>query len=70
MRLDLDACAIIYAIEGVQQFRDAVLARIAQVEASPDGMLITSRLSRLECRVKPLCDQNAPLLGHYDGLLR
>lgn len=67
MRLYLDACSIIYAIEGLPQFRDAVLARIAHVEANPDGILITSRLSRLECRVKPLRDRQTELLAHYEG---
>ncbi len=67
MRLYLDSCCIIYAIEGVPQFREPVLERIAKVEASADGVLLTSRLSRLECRVKPLKDGNADLLSIYDS---
>jgi hypothetical protein len=47
MRLYLDACCIIYAIEGLPQFRDPVLSRLQTLEAMPDGVLITSRLSRL-----------------------
>jgi len=66
MRLYLDACAIIYAIEGLPMFRSAVLERIAPVEADPNGVLTTSRLSRLECRVKPLRDRHAELLARYD----
>jgi predicted nucleic acid-binding protein len=67
MRLYLDACCIIYAIEGLPQFKDPVLGRVIQVQSHPDGVLITSRLSRLECRTKPLRDQRQDLLGYYDG---
>lgn len=66
MPLYLDASAIIYAIESVPPFRDIVVERIAQAEGTPGGIVITSRLSRLECRVKPLRDGNAELLGKFD----
>jgi hypothetical protein len=66
MRLYIDACCIIYAIEGLPQFKDPVLKHITQVESLPDGLLITSRLSRLECRIKPLRDQQQNILGYYD----
>src|SRR5687768_8327073 len=67
MRLYIDACCIIYAIEGLPQFKDPVVKRLTQVESRPDGLLITSRLSRLECRTKPLRDQQQNILGYYDG---
>src|SRR4051812_39163093 len=66
MRLYLDAYAIIYAVEGNPQFRENVLARIIAAENSPNGRLITSRLSRLECRVKPLRDNLADVLTRYN----
>jgi predicted nucleic acid-binding protein len=66
MRLYLDACSIIYAIEGLPSFRSAVLQSISQVEATPAGVLMTSSLSRLECRVKPLRDSDLQLLDRYD----
>lgn len=65
MRLYLDANAIIYAIESTLPVRGVVAARVGQAEA-PGGAIITSRLSRLECRVKPLRDGNTALLGTYD----
>lgn len=65
MRLYLDACAIIYAIEGAPPFRDEVLKWIGQAENSDDGTLITSRLSFLECRIKPLRDRDEELLKKY-----
>lgn len=66
MRLYLDANPIIYSIEGVPPFRDAVVDRIAQAESTPGGTIITSRLSRLECRVKPLREGNSQLLARYE----
>ena len=66
MRLYLDACANIYAIESVPPFRNQVVARIAPAEGTVDGLIITSQLSRLECRVKPLREGNAELLAKYD----
>lgn len=67
MRLYLDANSIIYCVEGASAFRSAVLARITPVEQEPAGLLMTSRLSRLECRVKPMRDANVPLLQTYDS---
>ena len=66
MRLYLDASTIIYAIESLPPFRDIVIARVMQAEGTEGGIIITSRLSRLECRVKPLREANADLLGKYD----
>lgn len=64
MRIYLDASAIIYALESAAPFRDLVISRIAQAESTPDRGVVTSRLSRLECRVKPLREGNA------DGLAK
>jgi predicted nucleic acid-binding protein len=62
----LDASAIIYGIEGVPAVRQAVLARVSQAEATPGGLVLTSRLSRLECRVLPLRKNQAELLSTYE----
>ena len=69
MRLYLDASALIYVAEGSPERRDFVLAWIDRVEAEPDGVLITSRLSRSECRVKHLRSQNQPALRRIDTIL-
>ena len=66
MRLYLDANPIIYGIEGVPAFRQAALEWIERAEAQ-DGVVITSRLSRLECRVNPLRDGNSELLERFEG---
>ena len=65
MNLYLDASAIIYAMEGCSDLRKAVLAWVTQVDSS-GGAIITSRLSRLECRVRPLREGQSALLAQYE----
>jgi predicted nucleic acid-binding protein len=67
MRLYLDASAIIYSLEGAPAVRDAAIRRIEQAEQSGDGAVITSQLSRLECRVKPLRDGATQRLARFDA---
>ncbi|MGA2439377.1 MAG: type II toxin-antitoxin system VapC family toxin [Tepidisphaeraceae bacterium] len=66
MRLYLDSSTIVYCLESALPFRQKALARVTQAEGIAGGMLLTSRLSRLECRVKPLRDGNTTLLAIYD----
>lgn len=64
-RIYLDSCAVIYAIEGIQELR----ARIGAVLLPPNEespCVIYTDLTRLECRVKPLAEENAGLLKTYD----
>lgn len=63
----LDTSAIIYFVEGSAAARARIATLLATAESAPTGQLITSRLSRLECRVKPLRDGNAALLTTYDA---
>jgi len=67
MRLYFDACAIIYGIEGAPPVREAALRFVEQAEATSDGLVITSQLSRLECRVKPLRDGAMDVLARFDA---
>lgn len=67
MRLYLDASAIIYSLEGTPPVRESAVRRIEQAEQSEGGAVITSQLSRLECRVKPLRDGAADLLARFDA---
>lgn len=67
MRLFLDACTLIYRFEGTEPFRVAAIDTIAQLSAQQATVeLVVSRLSVLECRVKPLREGNAKLLKRYD----
>ena len=63
----LDASAIIYLVEGTASAQALVARRIAGVEQDPAGRVLTSHLSRLECREKPLRASDAALLSTYDA---
>jgi uncharacterized protein len=60
----LDACCFIYVTEGAPAWRAAVEARLRTLPATSG--LVTSRISRLECRSKPMRDRDAVLLARYD----
>lgn len=67
MRLFLDACALIYRFEGATEFRTATIELIAQLTAAqPMVELAVSRLSVMECRVKPLREGDSTLLKRYN----
>lgn len=59
MILFLDANIIIYRVEAVEPFATQVLAAVQeQVAQYPDAGFAVSRLSVMECLVKPLREQN------------
>jgi predicted nucleic acid-binding protein len=62
----LDACCFIYLVEGQPAWRSAVDARLRGL--GPGARIVTSQLSRLECRTKPLRDGDHALLARYDAL--
>lgn len=68
MMLFLDACALIYRFEGNSDFRQATVSMLAQIAQQHGGapVVAVSRLSVLECRVKPLRDGDVALLARYD----
>lgn len=61
----LDACCFIYLLEGTPDWRAAVEA---QLRHFPNAKFASSRLSRLECRSKPLREGNQALVTQYDAL--
>jgi predicted nucleic acid-binding protein len=61
----LDACSIIYLTEGALGWRSAVERRLRALPST--ATLLTSRLSRLECRSKPTRDRDLAVLGLYDA---
>jgi predicted nucleic acid-binding protein len=63
MRVYLDAAPAIYAVEQVPGDGAAVDAR----RAAPGAVPATSGLTRLECRVKPLREGDAALVGDFDA---
>jgi uncharacterized protein len=63
VRVYLDASPVIYAVEQVLGYGAAVDARLA----APGVVPVTSELTRLECRVKPLREGDAALLADFDS---
>lgn len=61
----LDANVVIRLVEGDAPTRAPLVARLASSLGVP-GSLVTSRLSRLECRSKPLRAGDAAVLAHFD----
>lgn len=67
MTLFLDACALIYRFEGNAGFRLAIRTLLSQLSAGSAATVVAvSRLSLLECRVKPLREGDLTLLKRYD----
>ena len=66
-RVYLDASCIVYLIEAASPFHTAVVARLTRHRTDPSAAVVPSRLSRLECRTRPLREGNSTLLGAYDA---
>jgi uncharacterized protein len=62
----LNACCFIYLVEGEPSWRSRVEERVRALE--PATGLVTSQLSRLECRMRPVKDNDSALLERYDAL--
>jgi uncharacterized protein len=62
VRIYLDTAPIIYAVEAVTPYAAILDERLK----SADIVLIASDLNRLECRVKPIREQDAEMLADYD----
>jgi len=66
MILFLDANIIIYRVEAVEPFATQVLATVQELVAKyPDARFAVSRLSVMECLVKPLRNQNTADIDRY-----
>ena len=66
MILFLDACIVIYWIEATDPLRACLKARLhALREQAPEATFAVSRLSWLECMVKPLRENDEALVNEY-----
>lgn len=64
----LDACALIYLMEGTAPLHAKAHEQLmAATQAHPDARTALSRLTWLECRVGPMKNNNIALLEHYDA---
>ena len=70
MRLYLDANTIIHSIEGEARLRQLTLTWISNAYRDDRGEIVTSRLSRLETRSKPIREANRAALALYDNFFR
>ncbi len=67
MRIFLDACAIIYQFEGSDAFRSATSRLLEALSKDQTEIEIAiTRITMLECRVKPIKEKNEVLLAAYD----
>lgn len=60
-----DACAIIYFVDNIEPWASRLANRLLELDDRVAGHAV-SELSLLECRVKPLREQNADVLAAYD----
>jgi len=65
-RIYLDACSIIYLVEAESPFHAVVVRRLLQYQTNPASRLLTSRLSCLECRTRPIRENDRRLLASYE----
>ena len=65
----LDACCFIYLVEGTPSWKSTVERRLRAVAAQDETRFVTSDLTRIECRTKPLREQQSEVLQQYDRLL-
>lgn len=68
-RVYLDACTIIYLVEAASPFHSSVVHRLLLYQGDPTSVLIASRLSCLECRIRPIKDNDERLLAIYNAAL-
>lgn len=69
MTLFLDANIIIYRVEAIEPYNQQVLVLVQELVAlHPNAGFAVSRLSMMECLVKPLRDQNNADIERYRGL--
>lgn len=66
MRVFLDACVIIYWVEAAEPFYSKFIATLRDIAIShPEHVLTISRLSFLECLVKPRREKEITILKTY-----
>ena len=62
----LDACIIIYQVEAVPAFHEKVRSAVSGILAEhPGSRFSVSRLSLLECLIKPVRERNTSIIERY-----
>lgn len=70
MIVALDACTVIYLVEGGSALSEVGRARLRELLGDAGAVAVCSRLARLECRVGPLGAGNRELLERYDAFFQ
>lgn len=71
MLLFLDACVVIYWIEAADPFHSRLMTRLKELrKRAPEATFAVSRLSWIECLVKPLRDSDDDLVAEYRAFFR
>ncbi len=70
MRLYLDTSVLRLCVEGDASEQAIALKWIERAELAPGGTLLTSRLARAECLVKPVRHRNIPRIQQFEDLFR
>jgi predicted nucleic acid-binding protein len=63
----LDACAAIFFVERHPQHFDLLMQRLFLPSGALAVQVVLSELLRMECRLKPLRENDQPLLERYDA---
>jgi predicted nucleic acid-binding protein len=64
----LDACALIYWQEVTEPFYSQLIATLTKIhQQNPTAKIAVSRLSQLECLVKPYKDNDLELISNYQA---
>lgn len=67
----LDASALIYLVEGVEPFAARTRRALSDlVQRAPPASVALSRLTWLECRVRPLREAETGVLADFDAFFR
>jgi predicted nucleic acid-binding protein len=66
MRLYFDACTVIYFVERKEADRVAAVSDALYQRFQHSPLICWTDLTRMECRVKPLAEQNSSLLANFE----
>lgn len=58
-----DTCVLIYRLQGVEPWNRRIDAALAAI---PEPRLVISELSRMECRIKPLREDDGATLAKFE----
>jgi predicted nucleic acid-binding protein len=65
LRIYWDTCVLIYRVQGIDPWMSGISTRLAE---RPNHRLTVSELTRLECRTKPLQEQDKATLAAFDRI--